>query len=91
MVCFQRRSVAIAFGPVIEPLYRLGFTTEGDQADGSGLGREDAGQFIEQARLIVLGTVKGIQKADCIHASCRILATVAHLCKQVPGSTENSI
>jgi hypothetical protein len=43
-------------------------------------------QFTQQARLIVLGTVKGIQKADCIHISCRILANAAHLCKQAPES-----
>lgn len=89
IVCFQRRSVAFAFGLLIEPLDSLGLTSEGDQPNRSGLRRENAAQIIEQARLIVLGTVEGIQKTNCVHASCRILADVAHLCKQMPESTEN--
>jgi hypothetical protein len=69
---------------MIEPLNGLCFTTEWDQPNRSGLGREDAAQFLEQAALIVLGTVKGIEKFDCTHASSGSLADARLFCKQSP-------
>ena len=56
-----------------KPFQGFCFTAEWDQPNRSRFRREKASQIVEQARLIVLGTVKGIQKSNCIHVGCGIL------------------